>query len=315
MAKKLYATFVLPAPNGCNLQCSFCAIAQRGEASKPYLSEGDYVRFLLDALVNLQVHRVSIQGYEPLLPEVWHLTSKLLKLACALMCETSLVTNGIHLAQYSTELAEFTDSITVSMDSANASIHDRLRGKIGAHASTFAGIRTALGVFGSKALSVNSVLLPSKTEYLSGMPELLKELGVTEWIISPMISFRKESYLSEHEFIKKTILDFSDQATALGITVALSDELRTTEGTELFETLSVRSLEASDEVFRLSPDGTCSRGREILGLSKLAPQWDKVTQPHVFLKEVFAEVHRPLGERGRWARLLLQKYGSCVAVT
>ena len=175
--KKLYATFVLPAENGCNLSCSFCAIAQRREATKPSLSSGDYVHFLIDALVTLQVHRVSIQGYEPLLPETWPLTRQLLKLASAFLCETSLVTNGVHLAENVAELARCVDSITVSLDSAQASIHDRLRGKVGAHASAVAGIRTAGNVFGGDALNVNSVLLPSKANNLSGMPSSSRSLA------------------------------------------------------------------------------------------------------------------------------------------
>jgi pyruvate-formate lyase-activating enzyme len=42
----LILTMVLPAPNGCNLRCPFCAIAQRGEAREQELASADYLHFL-----------------------------------------------------------------------------------------------------------------------------------------------------------------------------------------------------------------------------------------------------------------------------
>lgn len=91
MAKKLrleglIATFVVPAPKGCNFNCSFCIVRARHEAPEgaSALSVGDYVRFL-DAMAGKEkIGVMSLQGYEPLLPESWEYSESLLKRAANL---------------------------------------------------------------------------------------------------------------------------------------------------------------------------------------------------------------------------------------
>jgi len=310
--RKLYATFVLPAPNGCNLKCPFCAIAQRGEATRSRLGGEDYVRFLSDILAGLAVTRVSIQGYEPLLPEAWPLTERLLRLANAYFCETSVVTNGTYLAEHAGELGRLVDTATVSLDSDQAAVHDRLRGVAGAHEQALNGLRAAQAALPGR-LNVNSVLFPNRAEYLNGMPKLLAQLGIKEWVISPMISFRQKGYIPKLSFIKKEMARLADEAESLGVNVLLSDELRTTEETDLFETLSIRSLEAGDAIFRLSPDGSCSRGREILGSAGAVPMWDTAEQPAKFVKRIFAEFDSPLRMRRAPVRTLLARYANMTA--
>ena len=79
MAKKLrleglIATFVVPAPKGCNLNCSFCIVRARHEAPEgaSALSVGDYVRFL-DAMAGKEkIGVMSLQGSDekPELPPI-----------------------------------------------------------------------------------------------------------------------------------------------------------------------------------------------------------------------------------------------------
>lgn len=296
----LYATFVVPARNGCNLRCAGCAIAQRGEALHSALSHEDYVRFLSDILVHLKVGRVSIQGFEPLLPDAWPLTRQLLRLASAFLCETSLITNGVYLTEHAAELADLCDSMTVSIDSADPEVHDRHRGVQGAHAASCAGLRAATKLFSKGDVTVNSVLLPGKASRLEGMPELLSQLGVTKWLVSPFISFAKGRHLPHARYVRDTVLRLADEAAQLGIRVELSDELRAlTDDADLFQKISVEALQQADDFFRLSPDASCSRGKEALGVSRLAPKWDANEPPHVFVKRIFAEDGRPLRER-RW---------------
>src|SRR3990167_349912 len=300
----MHATFVLPAPNGCNLACPYCIIAQRKEAEQSWLTFEDYFRFLADVLTHLKVGRVSIQGFEPLLPEVWPTTLRLLKLSSVFFAQTGLVTNGTYLAENAADIAGLCDQVVVSLDSAQAHIHDKLRRVQGSFASARKGIEAALEANSGKGVIVNSVLLPGKADYLAGMPQLLQELGVVEWVISPMLSVEKKFYRPELRFVKETILRYSDEAQAYGVQVLLSDELRTTEEMEIFNTLTIRSLGEDDGIFRLSPDGSCSRGREILGLSSNSPKWDKVEQPSVFLRRIFADIDQPLRERTRWGSAL-----------
>ena len=307
----LYATFVVPAPNGCNLRCPGCAIAQRGEAKEYELSHKDYVNFLADVLTHFKVGRVGIQGYEPLLPEAWPLTRKLLKLAAACFAETSLITNGVYLPEHAGELARMLDSITVSLNSADAEIHDKTRGVNGAFAKALKGIRgirSATGVFSEGSITVNSVLYPKKAHFLEGMAELLAEVGVRHWLISPFIQFKKGRPVSDAKFIRDTILHFSDHAEKLGVKVSLSDELGVLrENEDPFEKLSVEALEDAAGFFRLSPDASCSRGKEALEIASGAPKWDRVEKPNIFLERIFGEINRPLRKRKiRWlARVML----------
>ncbi len=113
----LLLTVVLPAPNGCNLKCPFCAIAQRGEATVSKLTDDHYLRFIKEAATHLPVSTFSVQGYEPLLPETWKLTKSVLGLADTLDLGTRLVTNGVLLAERSQELSGLVEIIAVSLDS------------------------------------------------------------------------------------------------------------------------------------------------------------------------------------------------------
>ena len=288
----LTLTMVLPAPNGCNLKCPFCAIAQRGEAREQELTAGDYLRFLRGVATNYPVSDFTLQGYEPLLPESWDLTRALLQAADAFDLGTGLVTNGVTLADYSRELAGLADTVTVSLDSHDGVRHDRLRGVIGAWKKTVEGIHGAVEYFGTEGVTVNSVLFPKKLAYLTGVPTLLRRLGVTNWVVSPLIDFRKDGYTSELSQLHQDLLVLSDLAKAEGVELFLADELRRYESTDLYQSISVAAVESDNYVIRLSPNGTLSRGREILRESSHAPRWDRVEEPARFLTRVLAEVGR-----------------------
>jgi len=292
-AAKLYLTMVLPAPHGCNLRCPFCAIAQRGEARTGELRDADYVRFLRDVAQHLPIERFSLQGYEPLLPETWGLTKLLLQEADQFDLETGLVTNGVTLKDRAEELSGLADGITVSLDSDASRRHDKLRGMVGAWEATVRGIRAAVEHFKDEDgvhVEVNSVLFPKKARYLEGMPRLLRKLGVTQWVISPLINFTDDRYTADVVALRQELLDLSRLAKREGIEVNLGDELRRHDTANLYELLSVAALVGEESVVRLSPDATLSRGREILRTSSAAPVWDRREEPHVFLKRVLAEV-------------------------
>ena len=125
-SQEIAVTFVVPAPNGCNLACSFCAIRARGEArpEDDRIGQDDYVAFLRAAAANYQVGVASVQGYEPLLPESWSYTQAILETARELGLRTALVTNGTNLRQYADQLRALgLDSLTVSVDSADPQEH------------------------------------------------------------------------------------------------------------------------------------------------------------------------------------------------
>src|ERR1700733_13244364 len=76
----LALTFIVPA-SVCNLRCGFCAIRHRHEAVNSTLSVNDYCYFLSEIARKEPLAISAIQGYEPLLPESWQYTSRLLNTA------------------------------------------------------------------------------------------------------------------------------------------------------------------------------------------------------------------------------------------
>ena len=127
-------TFVVPAADGCNLACPFCYIKQREEeAVATDLSPSDYAGFIVGSLNHQPINFICIQGYEPLLPTSFPYTQQILEKGRRLGIPTSLVTNGTHLRQCVPALSKLRPArIAVSLDSADAAIHDRARGKEGA---------------------------------------------------------------------------------------------------------------------------------------------------------------------------------------
>lgn len=306
MTRKLYATFVLPAPSGCNLKCPFCIVSKRKEADEQVLSDEDFLRFWGDLLIHFPIKRMSIQGFEPLLPETWPLTREMLRMAARFFCETSVITNGTYLPEVVEELALLTDTLTVSLDSADPKVHDRLRGVPGTYNETIAGIRAARKVFKGN-FAVHSVLFPGRIGYLDGMHELLGELGVSEWIMTPVISFGKGNSYTDFEYIRQAMLGLVEGSKKSGVTVLLSDEIRMAENMgDLYERFAVRSIAQDDMIFRLTPNGTCSINKEIIAVSDIAEQWNKTEPPHAFMKRLLTERHCQVMTRSRLGEFLLR---------
>lgn len=262
-------TFVVPA-TACNLSCGFCAIGQRKEAIDPALTPSDYRRFVADIAGSVPTSMVSIQGYEPLLDESWTYTGAILQEARARGIPRSFVTNGTKLEKRAQQIAAFDPTgVTISIDSADAARHDRLRGKIGAFEQSVQGIRTLAAIPGmAQKLTVSSVLLPNRTEYLLGMPKLLRALGIEQWAISPLLSIEKSAVggpVDSSGAIIAAVLELHKQAVQYDIEIVLDDELAVLEsGQENYRDFLIRRFDRPDGLVRLSPSGACSIGRQIL---------------------------------------------------
>lgn len=288
--KQLYPTFILPAPNGCNLHCPYCIIDKRKEANHTELTGHDYTSFLEDILYAFKISKVSLQGFEPLLPEIWHLSKQMLLTACQYGCETSLVTNGVYLEEIAPEISGrlgILDSITVSLDSHDPAKHDKMRGSVGAFEQAVRGIRSLSRFHG--IIKVNSVLFPGKSDRLLELPQLLVDIGVTEWALSPYLEIGNQSSVPRSEQLNVDLNRLITEADKVGLLVYLSDELRQLEGSNLFDDFYLRTLPQKSEVFRLSPDGTCSRGIEVLHQSSVAPIWNTREKPADFLTRIFSD--------------------------
>ena len=180
-------TFIVPAPNGCNLRCPFCYIDRRNESARSLdLTPNDYVRFIDQATRREEIGAICLQGYEPLLPESFEYTRAILAAGQWLGIPTSLVTNGTFLERWVDELVELRpDKITVSLDAADPATHDRSRGKIGAFEDAMRGLRLAAdNPVLQPVLALASILMPQKHERLMGMPKLAADLNVDHWVVT-----------------------------------------------------------------------------------------------------------------------------------
>lgn len=291
------ATFVVPAPNGCNLNCPFCIVRARHEspAGELFLTAEDYVTFLKELSKRLNLGLVSIVGHEPLLPESWPCTRKILQAANKLRKPTAIISNGTHLATRVDELVELEiTGLTVSLDSASPEIHDTIRRTPGAHKQALHGIRTALASPLKDRLLATSVLQPGKSHYLEGMPQLLQQLGMKEWVVSALFKFTNGNPAGpaeSREKIAADLIQLQNLANRQGIELIVDDEfdglMQKEQNPRSVHSLKIRRMKRLEQVLRLGPTGAFSIGTQILHkLEDSIPTWtpDKLNAA-TFIKE------------------------------
>lgn len=274
-SEEVAATFVVPAPNGCNLNCAFCVVRARREAKAgdAHLAVEDYLQFLEVLHAEFPLGLVSLQGYEPLLPESWGYSKAILKKGNELGLRTALITNGTHLVDHIDDLVVLDVlGLTVSLDSADPELHDATRRTPGAFAATIAGLRAALAAPPlAERVLVASVLQPDKRRYLDGMPALLGSLGVHKWLVTPMYKFTGSGFggpVDSPESVVSDLLRLQGLARQHGVQLLVDDEFdvlttRTGNVVSLAE-LQLRRMKRIDQVVRLSANGSFSIGQEIL---------------------------------------------------
>ncbi len=293
MAKKLrleglIATFVVPAPKGCNLNCSFCIVRARREALAGVgaLSIDDYVHFLDAMAAKQQVGVMSLQGYEPLLPESWAYSEALLKRASELDIVTALVTNGTHLEDRVADIVRLNvDGITVSLDASESELHDLSRGTVGAFAKTISGLKKAAASPLRQRIIIASVLHPRRAHYLHGIPALLASLGIEQWVITPVQrvgSLAAGGPVQHYDEIASELLALHKIAKKHGIDMLVDDEfdhlMADSSNVVPIEQPRFRRLPRLSRVVRLTPTGSCSVGEDILSrVGDRTPHW----QPQV----------------------------------
>ena len=161
--------------------------------------------------------------------------------------------------------------ISVSLDAAEAEAHDRQRRKAGAFASTVDGLRrAAAGLTEETELVVTSVLIPKRRAQLDAMPELLQEIGVKRWVVTALQKVGKDrpgGPVGDRQKILADLRILRDHAEAAGIDFKVDDEfdgLASGGKPDEFEKNRIRRLVNPDGVYRLVPDGRCSKGADIL---------------------------------------------------
>jgi MoaA/NifB/PqqE/SkfB family radical SAM enzyme len=282
-----FLTFVVPAPGGCNLKCSFCLVRQRQEITDTLLRAEDYARFIREAAEQgrTPIFAIAIQGYEPLLPEALPYTQAILATGRFLGRPTTLVTNGVNLADSLDLLTTLSpNKIAISLDAASAAVHDRIRGVAGAWTATVGGIKRAVEALAPRtSLVVASVLLPSKRHYLDAMPARLREIGIDRWIINPLLrvgSDRAGGPVGDRASLYRDLLILQEAADHAGVRLTIDDEFDhlhhdvACASDPSLRRLHVRTLPPNVEVFRLAPSGQCSTGADILRqVTPDTPRW------------------------------------------
>lgn len=276
-------TVIVPAPGGCNLSCPFCYIRQRREDEvHPSLVPEDYSRFIKEAAERHPISAVCIQGYEPLLDASFAYTRSILSTGRWLGLKTSLISNGTNLPRWIDALAVLApDRLSVSLDAATAAEHDRQRGKEGAFEATLHGLKAAVAHLpAATEIAVTSVLIPKRRHQLNAMPTLLADLGIKRWVVTALLKVGKESIggpVGERHQIFNDLKMLQEDAARYGIEFVADDEFgKLTEcpNDRMAASLRIRRLARPSHIYRLAPNGQCSKGTDLLReLPKDAPCW------------------------------------------
>ena len=281
-----FLTFIVPAPNGCNLQCPYCYIDRRNEAARSLdLTPDDYVRFIEQAARREEIGAICLQGYEPLLPESFDYTRAILAAGQRLGIPTSLVTNGTYLECWVEELADLRpDKITVSIDAADPVTHDRSRGKIGAFEDAMRGLRLAAdNPVLQPVLVLASILMPQKHERLMGMPKLASDLSIDHWVVTILHEVGKDEIggpVGNRRRTFQDLLALKREAQKFDLHFVVDDEFGTLSEEDIdrdvidINALRIRRFVRPSGTFRLLPTGQCSMGLDILKEVKPdTPRW------------------------------------------
>lgn len=299
---RLNVTFVLPAPDGCDLACAGCFIRARQEhdLAELTLTPDDYVNFVRASASDFDLRCVSLQGYEPLLRGTRPFTDAILRAAQELGIPSFLVTNGTHLLEAIDTLAAFdVKGLTISLDSADPIQHDLSRGTVGAYRKTMEGIRAAsVHPLLSERTLIASILQPRRYHYLRAIPALLADLGLRYWVVTPMLNPRRASSVfteSAQKFIPE-LQELNLLAKQAGVELLVDDEFNNftldgaSENVLPLRALQIRRLPNLQETIRLTPSGHVSVGTGILrALDKTGPQWSPSGEgPTEFLRKLLS---------------------------
>lgn len=289
--KNTVLTFVVPAPQGCNLKCSYCFIKQRKEliTNSNILLPRDYGNFINGIAQHRSIGCVSIQGEEPLLKESMPYTKTILSVADELDIPAALVTNGTCLEHEAKTLAYFQnlEELTVSLDAADAEIHDKLRGVLGTFNRVVAGLHEALRYRSlAVATSVVSVLFPGEVVNLQNVPELLRSIGIKRWFVTPAIKISKRGQggpISDWAPLMADLQSLYHRACNANIEMIVEDEYdaygEARQKMPPFAPLRFRNLDHPEGMLRLLPDGACEVGYALLSQrNENALKWKPASQ-------------------------------------
>lgn len=186
--------------NRCNLDCQFCNIKDRhDDADGVGYSKSDILT-LVDQLCELNVSGIGFSGGEPLLhagtiPAIRYARQKGLSVV--------LATNGTTLTDHKIDQIITADpnNITISIDSSDPVVHDKLRNVELAYAKTFDAISKLRNIIASKKLSIQTtivtVICNENADQIDDIIFKAKSLGLDA------VGFIPEHYSLKGKFVPK----------------------------------------------------------------------------------------------------------------
>ncbi|MBU1738365.1 MAG: radical SAM protein [Proteobacteria bacterium] len=184
----------------CNLRCAMCGDQWRAEqnADRQLLSFED-LENLVAAAKRLHTLVISITGGEPLLrPDIF----RILKLIKEAGIAANICTNGTLLNEECVRKLTATSlkSISVSLDSGDALIHDTLRGKTGAFHSTVAGIKLLRKALPELSININCTISRKNFREMPEMVLLAADLGCNKISFAPIHTNLQHQHRPEEQF-------------------------------------------------------------------------------------------------------------------
>ncbi|MCP4217549.1 MAG: radical SAM protein [bacterium] len=181
----------------CNLSCRFCELPTPSSPMPAQLVEK-----ILRELAAKGLHKVHFSGGEVFLhPQIM----TILETACKMGLQVNFTSNGTLIDKaIARRLVDMgVHAISISIESAAPSIHDKLRNSKGSHKRTVKAVEYLLRARKKKPyIQVNTVITRDNIEDLDNLHQLLKDLsGKVSWKLLP-VDFVKKSLRPDKEMLE-----------------------------------------------------------------------------------------------------------------
>lgn len=218
-------------PGGCQLDCPFCIVKHRQErhAGAAALPPAFFSGLLSKHATGGGLAGGAIVGDEPLQESVWPYVREFLSTCESFGRPSAMITNGVELAAFAERLDPFSSTkVLVSLDAVGAT-HDEVRGRVGTFDAVLRGLRVVERTSNlGRRLTVATVFRPGRLADAEAVLRLLADLGMRNWILSPLLDPRPNRPMRLHPRVTREYPDalrhLGGVATTLGVTMVASDE-------------------------------------------------------------------------------------------
>ncbi len=187
----------------CNLRCVMCNAWNDNQGRRGELSTDDWFRIIVQARA-LGLANLKLFGGEPMLRQD---LEAIVEYAAGLGIRCALITNGTLLTEQRAGglVAAGLAELDVSLDAANPTLHDEIRGLPGAWSRAVRGIQlvrqAAQRLDRRVAIRVNTVVMRQNYEDIPRLVNVLSNLAVDEIALNPAIPQDGNTRASASEYV------------------------------------------------------------------------------------------------------------------